>query len=385
MNKKLLLCLFLLLFTSTLFSAGWKRVDVGSCTSYINDIEIGEGRNDGINRIYGAIDWYYIYEFSWTGSSWTKVYISSDVSIREITMGNGRNDGTNRIYLNIGGAINEFTWNGYSWLQTEVGYGDSNKIIGNAKNDGVNRLYSADYMLYEFCWYGTSWTRTDSDYNHFDSFSIGNGRNDSLNRIYCSSNNIINELTWNGSSWTMVNLGYSNSNIYTLIIGKGRNDGINRIYATDINRNLYEFTWTGSSWLKNNITGNCDYDSIALGQVKNDNLNRIYSTNTGKLSEYTWTNSSWSVVNCNLDYTDYIYSTPNLNIASGRNDGMNRIYIGNPVNKHIYEISYDTISPTAITNLSAKINQNLSEIVLNWTSPSDNTNGPIINGKYKWE
>jgi len=67
------------------------------------DVAIGVGRNDGIVRMY--VTWMSgLTEFTWNGSGWTEVTLSSNEGgwVHGTDLGPGRNDGINRIYTGQG-------------------------------------------------------------------------------------------------------------------------------------------------------------------------------------------------------------------------------------------------------------------------------------------
>ena len=139
----------------------WRRVSLGSGGNQMGDVAVGNGRNDGTVRVYGADYDNHIYEFTWvdTSSSWIKTDMGAGgADIEGITVGNGRNDGLTRVY---GGSwdrsVYEYTGNYSSWTIVDIGSGGNkmnNVVVGNGRNDGVVRVYGAsdDDYLYEFTW-----------------------------------------------------------------------------------------------------------------------------------------------------------------------------------------------------------------------------------------
>jgi len=79
----------------------------------MRSVAIGNGRNDDVSRVYGASTDKHIYEFSWSGSAWTKVDVDSseDGLMLGVAVGNGRNDGVSRVYgANFDDHIYEFSY-----------------------------------------------------------------------------------------------------------------------------------------------------------------------------------------------------------------------------------------------------------------------------------
>ena len=91
---------------------GWNKSDVGSSdgTGGMMCVAIGNGRNDGAMRVYGGNVNCYIYEFTYSGGVWNRIYVGPG-GIVGIAIGNGRNDGVMRVYgANSSNHIYEFTW-----------------------------------------------------------------------------------------------------------------------------------------------------------------------------------------------------------------------------------------------------------------------------------
>jgi len=92
----------------------WIQVKVGTEPG-VNQIADGIGRNDGIDRIYCAVDFDLMAEYTLTGSSWIKTSQrkTGDISsaIVGVVVGPGRGDGVNRVYVtdNVGG-LSEFSF-----------------------------------------------------------------------------------------------------------------------------------------------------------------------------------------------------------------------------------------------------------------------------------
>jgi len=142
----------------------WHRTDMGCGGDYMYSVAVGNGRNDGVMRVYGANRDGSIYEFTWNNifSSWTQTYVGSGSGYMMcIAVGAGRNDGVMRVYgASYDGHLYEFTWNetSSSWTKVDVGSGGLGMdcvAIGAGRNDGITRVYgaNADFHLYEFSFY----------------------------------------------------------------------------------------------------------------------------------------------------------------------------------------------------------------------------------------
>ncbi|MEW6040292.1 MAG: hypothetical protein AB1633_02110, partial [Elusimicrobiota bacterium] len=239
---------------------------------------IGDAHNDGKNRIYAAHSYFSdglnppegpayfdeselfehpigvrIFEFTWTGSSWTAYQINTDsISFNGssqasgdefknpviLRLGDGRNDGKNRLYIGTGGSeVWEYTWSGSSLSKTLVTgpmttYEIDGLIISDGRNDGVNRLYvkvggyspyTVDFKaqstpikfgphkLAEYTWNSTlnKWdeviisSSSDSDIFYGGLF-IDDARNDGIKRVY--TNGLLSASAYNMGGWQINDL-----------------------------------------------------------------------------------------------------------------------------------------------------------------------------------
>ena len=134
------------LVTTSLYN--WTSSTVLSLyASSLYKMAFGNGRNDGTNRIYcgSASPTYYVYECTWTGSSWQTVnatpistssgtalltnWTNGGVIAQAIAIGNIRNDGTSRlVYATGGGSISgigqayvgQIDYNGSNFVWTNL-------------------------------------------------------------------------------------------------------------------------------------------------------------------------------------------------------------------------------------------------------------------------
>src|SRR5262249_21907583 len=117
---------------------------------------VADGRNDGVARLYqGVFDAiagrFHAYELSWNGTGWDFSPINGVPlsQVMAIVVGNGQNDGTNRVYVVARDfGIREYTYNGSGWDETSdisIGGDVWSVAIGDGQGDGINRLYTAEY------------------------------------------------------------------------------------------------------------------------------------------------------------------------------------------------------------------------------------------------
>jgi len=236
------------------WTAGWSSryfalSSESSQTSGASAIEstplaVGKIKGDGINRFYVNLLADDIYEYTWTGSSWTKAVIYVDTSLTQgiILISDARNDGKERLYIGYSGGglgyysnILEYEWLNNSWNYTQMaGFKNATSmVIGEGRNDRINRIYGKHSnkwpYLYEATWENNQWVVREYDLRigREDIMSsvpgdlivatIGDGHNDGIERIYLVpwfEDTKICELTWNGNGWNRVDYELGEGDFY---------------------------------------------------------------------------------------------------------------------------------------------------------------------------
>ncbi len=233
-------------------------------------IACGSGRNDGRRRLYvpGYIDGH-MYEYDYMIDHWVITDMGacgSGSNLKGVVLGQGRNDGLIRIYTaHTNGHIYEYSDSSGNWHVVDMGsivpgVGLPGFIaIGDGRNDGVQRIYvSVDTLgptdkgiIAEYSYEGGNWVIRwiGDNWLWFWPVAVGRGRNDSLNRVYgAGADSHIYEFRYQTGQWVKADIGAGETNIYgpgDLMIGDGRGDGVVRVYMTN-DADLYEFTWEGS-------------------------------------------------------------------------------------------------------------------------------------------
>jgi len=234
-------------------------------------IAVGSARNDGRNRLYvSGIDDGHMYEYEYVTDHWVMTDMGATgggAELRRVVLGQGRNDGIVRIYaVHLNGHVYEYSYEGGSWVINDLGpylpgVGSNGGIaIGDGRNDGLQRLYvsmdtlgtSNKGIIVEYSYEGGNWVKrwVGNNWIWFEPLAVGRGRNDSLNRVYGASvDSHVYEFSYQGGQWVKADIGAGETNIYgpaDMKIGAGRGDGVNRVYAVN-DADLYEFSWTGSA------------------------------------------------------------------------------------------------------------------------------------------
>jgi|GEM_PF-3930382 len=324
---------------------------------------------------------------------WIKDSFPAPIPIIDITIGKARNDDTNRVYASVFfNGILEFTYRNSIWTVETIPYLNTELEIGNIRGDDTIRLYGcATQTIYELTYRNGLWecdvigTIIDPIQSYIYDLKIGPGRNDDTNRIYLGHwNTKLYELSFRNGNWVKDSILPSLGGVENIVIGPGRNDGINRVYLAAGANVLCELTYSLTGWQIENfawVPGT--YTGIALGSGRNDNVNRIYSwsvTEPQGYNLYEWTGPLWTGVilgegrgngaevcvssRGNEDSLKvYGFTGPNvyefsyntnwqqfsidsvaagnytLNVGSGRNDSLQRVYVGCG-NGYIYEYTW---------------------------------------------
>jgi len=321
---------------------------------------MGDGRNDGINRLYfGTVEgclYEYTYNSETTPYPWDKTLcaqltVGAQKDITWLKIYDGKNDGINRIYASCYNGNNyEFFYNSESdeWETSIVdnsGAYPYGIIVGDTRNDGTNRILthaSWGFNVNEITWNG-SWNKNSINYQPETLYlypgDIGNGRNDDTNRIYLPDYNAgrLWEYSWNQSSSEYdLNYIYSdNLGFERVLLGDARGDGITRIYASQGvssgsggSSSLVEMEYNGSTWDKNFMyqAYSSDYMrfEMQIGKTQSDDRNRLYSlARRGALVEHEYSDDSWEEEE--IDVVSGATST--LIVGDARNDNIERVYI----------------------------------------------------------
>ena len=345
--------------SSRLLAIGWNIIDMGSGDGLMYGIAAGNGRNDGVTRIYGANANARVYEFTYSGGTWNRTDMGKGTyNMMCVTVGDGENNGKMRVYSgDSNGNVLEFTFSGTSWQSpvtiTTLPQQVNSIAIGKGENDSVNRIYCAcsDDHLYELSYNAGVWNKVDmgSGGNTMSSVTLGNGRNDGITRIYGANvDDHIYEFTYTGgTTWSKADLGSGSANMASVAVGNGRNDGVTRVYGGNGDGHVYEFSnVSASSWtitdMGSGVTSPTVYtmQSVLIENGQNDGVMRVYAADQdSRIYELTYTGSAWNMYD--MSYADSASYMQGIASGNGRNDGVNRIF-GASRDDHMYEFTHTT-------------------------------------------
>ena len=174
----------------------FSKSNLTSVSANLSSGAVGVGRNDGIQRIYGAGVDGSVYEIALVGGVWTSNRtVVIPAVLTAIAVGDGRNDGHQRVYVATQDAhIYELTFQNGTWSRADVGYGGQSMSavrVGPGRNDSSLHVYagSDDTHLYEFSYSGTSWQKADlgSGGGAMQGITIGDARGDGVSRVYAAN------------------------------------------------------------------------------------------------------------------------------------------------------------------------------------------------------
>ena len=193
----------------------WMSTPIASPLAGFSDgtfaMAVADGRNDTVLRIYQGIfdailGQFHAYELSWNGAGWDSSRLNSGSlsQVMGIVVGDGRNDGTNRVYVAVrDSGVREFTYNGSGWDQTadiSIGSEVFGVAVGDGQSDGINRLYTAQYSparVMEATFDGVTWQTAlvGNLAGPVIRVSVGDARGDGVKRVYSSGGSGVVEFT----------------------------------------------------------------------------------------------------------------------------------------------------------------------------------------------
>ncbi len=199
-------------------SGTWKKDTVGIKRGIVQDIVIGNGRNDDTNRIYTSGDIFWI-EYTYR-SKWDTTYHSQMIPTTGSLLASVKNDGLIQLYISEDGGIRDFSWAGTQWLNVDSAAYGRYPFSGDGRNDGKQRLYGlsssmvvndsiySDIRVLEWSYVDSIWVKNVLDtiaLNYGVNFDmaagvVGDARNDGKNRVYALSElGVIYEWEWDDS------------------------------------------------------------------------------------------------------------------------------------------------------------------------------------------
>ncbi|PLX07744.1 MAG: hypothetical protein C0596_09980 [Marinilabiliales bacterium] len=346
--------IIVLLMSIAGFSQEWTVEEVGTCPmDKTYGIVLADVHGDEVQRLYvstrGEPSDGAIYEWTYNGSSWelTSTVATGLENLVSLTAGDVKGLGVNKLYAGewggAGSRVFEYTWNGTGWDEALVespGQGVISMIVGDARGDEVQRLYASGYIIHrEYTWTGTDWSIVDinSTYGTEGPALIGEAKNDGVIRYYTPGNRI-REFSWNGSSYDeTASISGADGWPETVVVQDTRNDGVNRVMTQDYN-GTYEYTWNGSSWDEVNVSARAGRSFLFAAKTKADGKYYIYNTFCGDVfREYSYNSGTMSYDYTNIDAATG--ATAIIDVGTGRNDNVVRLYTPGYASGKIYEIT----------------------------------------------
>jgi len=200
-------------------------------------VRVGNGRNDGVERLYVASDGGF-FEYSYDGSSYAEELLLESAA-GDFGLGDGRNDGTTRIYVGErgGSRLHELTWEGAAFADDVVfDCGTPSEYaahVGDGRGDGVQRVYAWCGAIHELAFEAGGWVQTTVDSTSGTRYYIRSGRvrSDGQSRLYVSQTPVgLAEYTWNADRQEF-DVDVVSGATGGVAIGDGRGDGKNRLYV----------------------------------------------------------------------------------------------------------------------------------------------------------
>ena len=331
-----------------LAEAGWLMDVVGTHPDGLMLVDVGDGRNDGLQRVYTSSLNGHLLEWSYEGGSWvlTNCGGNSHDKMMGLCIGDGRNDGVNRVYAaHSSGLIYEFTYTAGRWVMDTVdatiGYG-MGVCIGAGRDDDTNRVFGAGWPNQrEYTWESAGWRQLDlsNDGHTARKFVIADGRNDGGQRVYGAyHDSCVREYTWQSGAYVEELLSVS-TQAMNVAAGPTRGDGITRIYVAGRFGHIYEYTYESGAWRRIDIMpGAPDLARYGLyiGCARRDGKPRLYSAAAGGGAfEHSWIGNAWS--DSTIDAVSG--ASGDITVGVGRNDGIPRVYVNGCLNGILFEFT----------------------------------------------
>ncbi len=153
-------------------ASSWNRTEVDNGGDDYHCVVVGAGGSvSPQNSVFAGHDDGRVYEFTWTGS-WSRTDMGqaagNEKPIRGLSIGDGRNDGVKRVYASCSnGHTYEYTWNGTGWSEVSIGQASTSSMRGlgvgrGRQSEGLNSIFAAseDHRLYEYLWLTPTLTMT---------------------------------------------------------------------------------------------------------------------------------------------------------------------------------------------------------------------------------
>jgi hypothetical protein len=226
----ILLAILVVISMTSISWAEWTRDTVGLYTRYY-EVKVADGRNDNVQRVYCCCYNGHVVEWSFDGSDWTMVDCGTappgpDNRLISMWIGDGRGDGLNRLYSACAnGSVYEFSYSGGAWIMGDLGTPGvfyAGQIIGQPRNDDTNRVCAGGWNtpVREYTWNGTSWDalNVSSGNRYIWPLDIAQGRNDGIYRVYAPDwyQYYLREYSWNGAGYDEVNVSAPQPTGFTL-------------------------------------------------------------------------------------------------------------------------------------------------------------------------
>lgn len=336
---------------ATVAHGDWMRDTVGLYSRYY-EVKIGDGRNDGVQRVYCCCYNGHVVEWTFNGTDWEmidcgSVPLSADYRLISLCIGDGRRDGINRIYSACAdGYVYEFSYDGGGWSMdclNPPGVFYAGQVIDQPRNDDTLRVCAGGWNtpVREYTWNGSDWESLDvsSGNRYVWPLDIAQGRNDGVNRIYAPDWYLyyLREYSWNGSGYDELTIS-APQRLVKAVVGQGRNDGLNRVYVSGMFGHVHEYTYESGNWQSVDIHPTAPLRSrygLCFGQTKNDAVVRLYSVaQGGDIREHSWDGTVW--VDTIIDAITG--ATVDIAVGTGRNDDTARVYVTS-ANGFVYEFT----------------------------------------------
>lgn len=343
-------------FCNSVYAQIWQKTDMGFTSQDQTEIAIGDGRGDGVMRVYAVTN--EIHEYSYVTDHWVKDSFGDDFLVNTgITIADAQHNGVMRVYVTKY-SVHEYGYTGSVWQGGEI-YGtsiiDNGILHGTGRNDGVIRLYTCDRDgIKELSFENNMWSMTEINNTAYANLILLDGQNGGMNNLYATVDDHVFEYSWDQNAWLVDDCGEAEvyNGFDAICGGNGRNDGKNRIYLSSTSSaKILELSYDGQNWQYQTVATSVSARDMELHEGRNDGIIRLYAACTDGVKEYTYS-GSWSKT-ADIDST---LDAKGIAVGKGRNGQLNYVYATGSDN-HIYEYCYDI--PPALSAVQITGTKNL--------------------------
>ncbi|MHB1260093.1 MAG: FG-GAP repeat domain-containing protein [Thermoplasmatota archaeon] len=340
----------------------WPAKDMGyaGVFSYSGDMAIGDADNDGAKEVYSASDTG-VFQFKWTGSSWTSQRLGSLSQMTALAVGDGDGDGFAEVYVMTNGAFTSSNLVRYSWVNnawTEATLltlpgGARDMTVANIDGQPGSEIYVGlddgnSAAIYQLRFNGRWWDSPSiaTMPGHLESLWVGDGDRDGSYELYVGHGTDSGDSTAGtaktsrlrpvAESWEFLTIDQIASGVgkQYVVAGDGDRDGKAEVYSITVDGKFRSVTFNPSTgWSAQTLMdfSGDGASGLFLGDGDGDGSQELYvPTYRGQLFQVRWSGTTWvrNHVAGPMDSSGNTGDSAMLVVGDGDNDGTREVYLG---------------------------------------------------------